>query len=120
MAIKYAARSRRMNLANRLDDLARKKAELEAGEGSDDDFQQADWPVRQPNMLQPRRLGQAPRTASRQTEQMEEGEEEEEEMEENGMDDEIEEDEQQISSKQAFFLHCGVWLLSNHTNYVYT
>ena len=91
-----------MNLANRLDDLARKKAELEAGEESDDDFQRADWPVRQRNMSQPRRLGQASHTTSRQTEQTEEEEEEEEkEMEENGMDDEMEEDEQQISSKQG-------------------
>lgn len=32
-----------MNLAKRLDDLARKKAELEAEEEFEDDFQQFDW-----------------------------------------------------------------------------
>ena len=89
-----------MNLANRLDDLARKKAELEAAEESDDDFQQPDWPVRQGKVLQPRGRGQPRHTVSRQTEQVED-DEEEEEMEEGGMDDELEEDESQVSHKQG-------------------
>lgn len=89
-----------MNLANRLDDLARKKAELEAAEESDDDFQQPDWPVRQGKVSQPRGRGQPRHSVSRQTEQVEE-DEEEEEMEDGGMDDEWEEDESQASHKQG-------------------
>ena len=94
LAIKYAARSRRMNLANRLDDLARKKAELEPEEESDDDYQQSDWSGRQSKVV-PKGHSHPPRTESRRVEQ------DEEEMEENGMYDEMEEDEPQISSKQG-------------------
>lgn len=107
MAIKYAARSRRMNLAKRLDDLARKKAELEAEEELEDDFQQDNWPVRGGEVFTSRGHGRHPPTVSRQTEQVEE-EEEGEEMEENGVDDEMEEDQedQRISSKQGTVKTC--------------
>ncbi|CAH3160505.1 unnamed protein product [Porites lobata] len=98
LAIKYAARSRRMNLAKRLDDLARQKAALEADEESDDEYQQADWPIRQSSRIAPSRgQSQSSRMAPRQVEQ---DEEEEEEMDENEVDDEMEEDESQISSNQ--------------------
>ena len=86
MAIKYAARSRRMNLANRLDDLARKKAELEVEEEFGDDFQQDNWPVRRSEVFTSRGRGHRPPTVSRRAEQVEE-EEEVEEIEENGVDD---------------------------------
>jgi len=101
LAIKYAARSRRMNLANRLDDLARKKAELEAEEEQEDDFQQDNWPIRGSEVFTSRGRVRHPQTVSRQVEQADE-EEEEEKMEENGVDDEMEdcEDDQQISRKQ--------------------
>ena len=91
-----------MNLANRLDDLARKKAELEAEEEQEDDFQQDNWPVRGSEVFTSRGHGRHPATVSRQAECVDE-EEEDEEMEENGVDDEIEEDEddQQISNKQG-------------------
>ena len=100
MAIKYAARSRRMNLANRLDELARKKAELEAEEEFEDDSPQTKWPVRGREAFTSRGQGRHPSTVSRQAEQVEE-EEEGEEMEENGVDDEVEDDDQQMSSKQG-------------------
>jgi len=89
-----------MNLANRLDDLARKKAELEAEEEQEDDFQQDNWPVRGGKIFTSSGHGRYPQTVSRQAEQ---ADEEEEEMEENGVDDEMEEgdDDQQISSKQG-------------------
>lgn len=89
-----------MNLANRLDDLARKKAELEAEEEQEDDFQQDSWPVRGSEVVTSRGHGRHPQTVSRQAEQ---ADEEEEEMEENGVDDEMEdgEDEHQISRKQG-------------------
>ena len=99
LAIKYAARSRRMNLAKRLDDLARQKAALEADEESDDEYQQADWPVRQSSRIAPSRgQSQSSRMAPRQVER---DEDEEEEMDENEVDDEMEEDESQISSNQG-------------------
>lgn len=94
LAIKYAARSRRMNLANRLDDLAREKAELEAEEEQEDDFQQDSWPVRGSEVVTSRGHSRHPQTVSRQAEQ---ADEEEEEMEENGVDDE---DDHQISRIQ--------------------
>ena len=101
-----------MKLANRLDALARKKAELEAGEESDDDYQQPDWSVRQGKVSPPRGRGQLRHTVSRQTQQVEE-DEEEEEMEEDGVDDELEEDEPQISHKQGTrLLLCDKTLLS--------
>lgn len=89
-----------MNLANRLDDLARKKAELEAEEEQEDDFQQDSWPVRGSEVVISRGHGHHPQTVSRQAEQ---ADEEEEEMEENGVDDEMEdgEDDHQISRKQG-------------------
>ena len=88
-----------MNLAKRLDDLARQKAALEADEESDDEYQQADWPVRQSSRIAPSRgQSQSSRMAPRQVEQ---DEEEEEEMDENEVDDEMEEDESQISSNQG-------------------
>jgi len=90
-----------MNLANRLDDLARKKAELEAEEEQEDDFQQDIWPVRAGKVFTSSGHGRHPQTVSRQAEQ---ADDEEEEMEENGVDDdEMEEgdDDQQISSKQG-------------------
>ena len=91
-----------MNLANRLDDLARKKAELEAEEEQEDDFQQDSWPVRGSEVFTSRGHGRHPQTVSRQVQQADE-EEEEEEMEENGVDDEMEdgEDDHQISRKQG-------------------
>ena len=90
-----------MNLANRLDDLAREKAELEAEDEFEDDFQQIDWPVRGNKISTSRVRGQHATSNPRQAEQMEE--EEDEEMEENGVDDEMEDDEddQQISRKQG-------------------
>ena len=100
-----------MNLAKRLDELARKKAEMEAGEESDDDLPQADWPVRQGKVSQPRGPAHPSRDTSRQMEQ-DEGEEEEEEMEENGMDDEREEDELHLSSKQGMFICSQASLLA--------
>ncbi|XP_078344352.1 WD repeat and HMG-box DNA-binding protein 1-like isoform X2 [Oculina patagonica] len=102
LAIKYAARSRRMNLANRLDDLARKKAELEAEVELEDDFQQDNWPVRGSEVFTSRGHGRHPSTVSRQADQVEE-EEEGEVMEENGVDDEMEEDQedQQISKRKG-------------------
>ena len=88
-----------MNLAKRLDDLARQKAALEADEESDDEYQQADWPVGQSSRIAPSRgQSQSSRMAPRQVEQ---DEEEEEEMDENEVDDEMEEDESQISSNQG-------------------
>lgn len=101
LAIKYAARSRRMNLANRLDSLARKKAELEAGEESDNELEQADWPVRQSKISHLRRNGHRTHTTSRQTDEVEEFEEEEE-MVDDGMDNEMEE-ESQTSNKPGQF-----------------
>jgi len=91
-----------MNLANRLDDLARKKAELEAEEEQEDDFQQDSWPVRGSEVFTSRGRVRHPQTVSRQVEQADE-EEEEEEIEENGVDDEMEdcEDDQQILRKQG-------------------
>ena len=91
-----------MNLANRLDDLAHKKAELEAEEEQEDDFQQDNWPVRGSEVITSR--GHGRQTVSRQVEQaVEEEEEEEEEMGENGVDDAMEdnEDDQQISRQQG-------------------
>ena len=88
-----------MNLAKRLDDLARQKAALEADEEFDDEYQQADWSVRQSSRIAPSRgQSQSSRMAPRQ---MEQDEEEEEEMDENEVDDEMEEDESQISSNQG-------------------
>ena len=89
-----------MKLANRLDDLARKKAELEAEEEQEDDFQQDSWPVRGSEVFTPRGRGHHPQTVSRHAEQADEAEEE---MEENGADDEMEdgEDDHQISRKQG-------------------
>ncbi|XP_068688886.1 WD repeat and HMG-box DNA-binding protein 1-like [Montipora foliosa] len=56
-----------MNLANRLDTLARKKACLE-----DDDLQQSGQAVRRGHKVsQPKRHGRSGRTVSRQTEQVE-------------------------------------------------
>ena len=91
-----------MNLANRLDDLARKKAELEVEEEEEDYFQQDSWPVRGSDLFTSRGHGHHPQTVSKQTEQADEVEEEEE-MEENGVDDEMEygEDDHQISRKQG-------------------
>lgn len=86
-----------MNLANRLDDLARRKAELEAEEEQEDDFQQDNWPVRGSKIIRSRGHGRHPQTGLRQAEQ---ADEEDEEMDENGVDDEMEDD-QQISSKQG-------------------
>ena len=87
-----------MNLAKRLDDLARQKAALEADEESDDEYQQADWPVRQSSRIVPSRgQSQSSRMVPRQVEQ----DEEEEEMDGNEVDDEMEEDESQISSNQG-------------------
>ena len=94
-----------MNLAKRLDDLARKKAELEAEEEFEDDFQQFDWlpSIRKNEISASRGHGRHPPAVSRQAEQEEEEEVDDEEMEENGVDDEMEEgeDDQQISSKQG-------------------
>ena len=92
-----------MNLANRLDDLARKKAELEAEEEQEDDFQQDDWPVRGSEVFTSRGHARPPQTVLRQAQQADE-EVEEEEMEENGVEmDEMEdaEDDHQISRKQG-------------------
>jgi len=86
-----------MNLANRLDDLARRKAELEAEEEQEDDFQQDNWPVRGSEVIRSRGHSRHPQTGLRQVEQ---ADEEDEEMDENGVDDEMEDD-QQISSKQG-------------------
>lgn len=86
-----------MNLANRLDDLARRKAELEAEEEQEDAFQQDNWPVRGSEVIRSRGHGRHPQTGLRQAEQ---ADEEDEEMDENGVDDEMEDD-QQISSKQG-------------------
>lgn len=87
-----------MNLAKRLDDLARQKAALEADEESDDEYQQADWPVRQSSKIAlSRGHSQSSHMAPRQVEQ----DEEEEEMDENEVDDEMEEDESQISSNEG-------------------
>lgn len=88
LAIKYAARSRRMNLANRLDELAREKAKLEAEEEFEDDFQQIDWPVRGNKTSTSRMGGHRPSNTPREVEQ----EEEEEEMEETGGDDGMDDD----------------------------
>ena len=99
-----------MNLANRLDELARKKAEMEAEEEFEDDFQQAKWPVRGREVFTLRRQGHHPSTVSRQAEQVEE-EEEDEEMEENGVDDEMEEDDQQMSSRQGIANECSTLTL---------
>lgn len=103
LAIKYAALTRRMNLANRLDTLARKKAGLE-----DDDMQHSGQAVRQGHKVsQPKRHGRSGRTVSRQTEQVEEEDEEEEEemeeneiMEDNGMEDDMEEDSEMSSREE--------------------
>ena len=92
-----------MNLANRLDDLARKKAELEVEEEFEDDFQQDNWAVRRSEVFTSRGHGHRPPTVSRRAEQVEE-EEEVEEIEENGVDDddmEEGENDQRISSKQG-------------------
>lgn len=86
-----------MNLAKRLDDLARRKAELEAEEEQEDAFQQDNWPVRGREVIRSRGHGRHPQTGLKQAEQ---ADEEEEEMDENGVDDEMEDD-QQISSKQG-------------------
>ena len=89
-----------MNLANRLDDLAREKAELEAEEEQEDDFQQDSWPVRGSEVVASRGHSRHPQAVSRQAEQ---ADEEEEEMEENGVDDEMDdgEDDHQISRIQG-------------------
>ena len=91
-----------MNLANRLDDLARRKAELEEEEEQEDDFQQDNRPVRGREVITSRRHGHHPQTVSRQVEQVDE-DKEDDEIEENGVDDEMEEgdDDQQISSRQG-------------------
>lgn len=96
-----------MNLANRLDDLARKKAELEAEEEQEDDFQQDNWPVRGREIFTSRGHGHRPPTVLRQAERVDE-EEEDEEVEENGVDDDMEEgeDDQQISSKRGTKNEC--------------
>ena len=110
-----------MNLAKRLDELARKKAEMEAGEESDDDLPQADWPVRQGKVSQPRgpaHPSHPSRATSRQMEQ-DEGEEEEEEMEENGMDDEREEDELHLSSKQGIYLFTSFFVSCMEDSWVH-
>ena len=78
-----------MNLANRLDALARQKAGLETAEESEDELQQPDPPIRQSHKrTQSNRPGRYGSTVSRPMEQSGEEEEmEEDEMEENGMEE---------------------------------
>ena len=97
-----------MNLANRLDELAREKAKLEAEEEFEDDFQQIDWPVRRSKISSPRVGSHRPSHIPREVEQ-------EEEIEENEVDDDmdVDDDDQQISRKKggvslfAFFSGCS-------------
>lgn len=95
LAIKYAARSRRMNLANRLDELAREKAKLEAEEEFEDDFQQIGLPVRRSKISTSRVGSHRPSHIPREVEQ-------EEEIEENEVDDDmdVDDDDQQVSRKK--------------------
>ena len=97
-----------MNLANRLDELAREKAKLEAEEEFEDDFQQIDWPVRRSKISTSRVGSHRPSHTPREVEQ-------EEEIEENEVDDDmdVDDDDQQISRKKggvslfAFFSGCS-------------
>lgn len=97
-----------MNLANRLDELAREKAKLEAEEEFEDDFQQIDWPVRRSKISSSRVGSHRPFHIPREVEQ-------EEEIEENEVDDDmdVDDDDQQISRKKggvslfAFFSGCS-------------
>lgn len=101
-----------MNLANRLDALARQKAGLETAEEFENELQQADQPIRQGHKrTQSKGPGRYSRTVSRPMEQsgeeeemeeneMEEDEVEEDGMEENGMDDTLEE-ESDTSSREG-------------------
>ncbi|XP_067018365.1 WD repeat and HMG-box DNA-binding protein 1-like [Acropora muricata] len=88
LAIKYAALTRRMNLANRLDALARQKAGLETAEEFEDELPEPGPPIRQGHKrTQSNRPGRYCRTVSRPEQSGEEEEMEEDEMEENGMVD---------------------------------
>ena len=97
-----------MNLANRLDELAREKAKLEAEEEFEDDFQQIDWPVRRSKISSSRVGSHRPSHTPREVEQ-------EEEIEENEVDDDmdVDDDDQQVSRKKggvspfAFFSGCS-------------
>lgn len=97
-----------MNLANRLDELAREKAKLAAEEEFEDDFQQIDWPVRRSKISSSRVGSHRPSHTPREVEQ-------EEEIEENEVDDDmdVDDDDQQISRKKggvslfAFFSGCS-------------
>ena len=99
LAIKYAALTRRMNLANRLDALARQKAGLETAAEFEDELQQAGPHIREGHKsTHSNRPGRSGRTVSRPLEQggeeeeMEEDEMEENGMEENGMDENLREE----------------------------
>ena len=97
-----------MNLANRLDELAREKAKLAAEEEFEDDFQQIDWPVRRSKISSSRVGSHRPSHIPREVEQ-------EEEIEENEVDDDmdVDDDDQQISREKggvslfAFFSGCS-------------
>ena len=97
-----------MNLANRLDELAREKAKLEAEEEFEDDFQQIDWPVRRSKISSSRVGSHRPSYTPREVEQ-------EEEIEENEVNDDmdVDDDDQQVSRKKggvslfAFFSGCS-------------
>ena len=92
-----------MNLANRLGDLARLKAEQEAEEEEvEGDFEEADWPVRQREVSGFTREHKVHSSTLQSTQQDEEGEDE---MEGDGMD-KMEEDDgtQQHPSKQDFIV----------------
>ena len=90
-----------MNLANRLDALARQKAGLETAEEFEDELHQADPLIRQGHKrTQSNSPGRYGRTVSRpmlmeqsgEEEEMEEDEVEENGMEENGMDENLREE----------------------------
>ena len=106
-----------MNLANRLDELAREKAKLEAEEEFEDDFQQIDWPVRRSKISSSRVGSHRPSHTPRVVEQ-------EEEIEENEVDDDmdVDDDDQQISRKRggvslfAFFSGCSKCKNKNKKN----
>lgn len=77
-----------MNLANRLDALARQKAGLETTEEFEDELPEPGPPIRQGHKrTQSNRPGRYCRTVSRPEQSGEEEEMEEDEMEENGMED---------------------------------
>ena len=108
-----------MNLANRLDELAREKAKLAAEEVFEDDFQQIDWPVRRSKISSSRVGSHRPSHIPREVEQ-------EEEIEENEVDDDmdVDDDDQQISRKRggvslfAFFSGCSKCKNKNKKNII--